>query len=110
MSLASATLCRGKFTEGESRASTSLVSVEPIWSIFSAPYTSTGTASSSAAVWRAREPVTTSIGARRTTLRLRLKSCLASAPGCTTSEAIDGVKPMSRARTVWVPTGTPRSS
>ena len=80
--LASATLCRGKFTEGESCASTSAVSVDPICLIWSDPKTSTGTASSSAAVCRALEPITTS--ARETAVWRTTKSCWTTWSAATT--------------------------
>ena len=65
-----------------------LVSVLPCCESCSAGKMSTGTASSSAAVWRAREPTTTSMGASCTVLRARVKSCRAVSPPATVTRAV----------------------
>ena len=59
ISVASDTLCRGKFTEGASWEICA-VSVVPVFLISAAPKSRTGTASSSAAGVSCREPTTTS--------------------------------------------------
>ena len=64
-----------------------LVSVLPCCASCSAGKMSTGTASSSAAVWRAREPTTTSIGASWTVLRTSVKSCRTVPPASTVTRA-----------------------
>ena len=68
MSVASVTLWCGKLTDGARLWSTWLVSVVPWRRSSSAGKTSTGTASSSAAVWRAREPTRISTPVKGITL------------------------------------------
>ena len=63
MSVASVTLWCGKLTDGATAWRIWLVSVVPCRASSALEYTSTGTASSSAAVCRACDPTTTSIGA-----------------------------------------------
>ena len=80
MSPASVTLCRGKLMDGDTAWRMTLVSVLPCCASCSAGKMSTGTASSSAAVCRAREPTTTSIGASWTVLLASVKSWRAYIP------------------------------
>jgi hypothetical protein len=87
MSPASVTLCRGKLMEGETDWRMMLVSVVPCRWSSSAGKMSTGTASSSSAVCRAREPTTTSIGASCTALRASVKSCWTASPPTTVTSA-----------------------
>ena len=65
-----------------------LVSVVPCRCSSSAGYMSTGTASSSSAVCRAREPTTTSIGASCTALRVRVKSRVTASPPTTSTGSV----------------------
>src|SRR5687768_5113110 len=108
MSFASVTLCRGKLTEGESAWRICPVSVVPWRSITSAVNTSTGTASSSAAVCRARDPTTTLIGASCTAARTSAKFWIAVSPARIVTRMLCDSYPMDRARTLWVPAGTLR--
>ncbi len=88
MSVASVTVWCGKFTDGDSAARIWLVSVVPCCWMSSAVYTSTGTASSSAAVCRAREPMTTLIGANSTAERLIVMSCSTTSPPATVTPIV----------------------
>jgi hypothetical protein len=90
MSVASVTLWRGKFTEGASDWRIWLVSRVPCCAISSAVKTSTGTASSSAAVCRAREPITTSMAARLTACAPSVKSWRVRSASRTVTEAVPG--------------------
>ena len=109
MSLASVTVCRGKLTDGASDCRISEVSVVPCALMSSEVKTSTGTASSSAAVWRAREPITvrleTSIGMRPSMIVTSTAS-----PGAIVTVAAPEVKPIPRARRIREPLATPRNS
>ena len=88
MSPASVTLCRGKLTEGATDWRMMLVSVLPCRCSSSAGKMSTGTASSSSAVCRAREPTTTSIGASCTALRRSVKSWVTASSSGTFTSAV----------------------
>jgi hypothetical protein len=65
-----------------------LVSVVPCRWSSSAGKMSTGTASSSSAVCRARDPTTTSIGASWTALRTRVKSWVTASVAATLTSAV----------------------
>ena len=85
ISVASVTACFGKFTEGDRFESICVVSVEPDRLSSSTVYTSTGTASSSAAVCFAREPTVVWTGASWLTARLSAMSSAVTFEASTTA-------------------------